>query len=143
MKKILVINGPNLNLLSNRASNHYSNFSYKELEDFIKKKAADFGIEANCKQSNNEGEIIDWIQSYNDFDAIIINPGGYTHSSVAIHDALEICTKPKIEVHLSNILNREEFRTTSITSKACNGSILGLGILGYELALQAAINLIN
>lgn len=144
LTKILIINGPNLNFLGKRNKNIYGIASLKDIELYLQKKIADLNIEINFVQENHEGAIIDLIHNANEYyDAIIINAGGYSHNSVAIHDALEICALPKIEVHLSNILNREEFRKNSIISRVCNGSIIGMGKLGYFLAAIAAKEIID
>lgn len=128
--KILIVNGPNLNLLGKRSENEYGNFT---LEDLNNKILNEFNeIEFSFYQSNLEGELIEKIQTAsNIYDGLIINPGGYSHTSVAIRDALETCTIPKIEVHLSNISNREEFRKNSITAAKCNGYLSGFKDLSY------------
>jgi len=134
MLKILIINGPNLNLLGKRDKSHYGEKSLEDIESEIKKAFKDYKFE--FLQSNHEGEIIDAIQNapaY--FDGIIINPGGYSHTSVAIRDALTECKIPKIEVHLSNLSGREEFRNTMITAPACNGYISGFKEHGYFAAV--------
>ena len=128
--KILIINGPNLNLLGERDISQYGKLTLKDIEEKIKDEFNEDEFE--FFQSNIEGEIISKIQSAPDnFDGMILNPGGYTHTSVAIKDALEICTIPKIEVHLSNIAAREGFRKNLITSSACNGHISGFKHYSY------------
>lgn len=127
---ILVLNGPNLNLLGNREADQYGSFTLDDVQIGLKKEFPKFRFE--FFQSNNEGEIIDKIQgaaSY--FDGIIINPGGYSHTSVAIRDALSICKIPKVEVHISNLSQREDFRKTMITAAACDGYISGFKIKSY------------
>ena len=132
--KILVINGPNLNLLSSRDINTYGNLSLEEINNKMIKVYPE--IEFQFFQSNSEGEIIDSIQKASEtFDALIINPGGYAHSSVAIKDALEICKIPKVEVHISNLSQRESFRQNLITASSCNGYISGFRGDGYLAAI--------
>jgi 3-dehydroquinate dehydratase-2 len=128
--KILVLNGPNLNLLENRSVEDYGSLSLKEIEDVVIKEFHDHQFE--FFQSNHEGELIDKIQiAHKSFDGLIINPGGYSHTSVSIKDALEICTIPKIEVHLSNLASREEFRHSMLTASNCDGYISGFREKSY------------
>lgn len=132
--KILIINGPNLNLLGKRDKSHYGDFTIEHLEEKINKEFPEEKFA--FFQSNVEGEIINEIQSArNNFDAIIINPGGYAHTSVAIRDALADSPLIKIEVHLSHLANREEFRQTLITASGCNGYISGFKEKGYMAAI--------
>ena len=138
MNKIIILNGPNLNLLGEREINHYGNFTLKD----VKKNCNDFSIKNDIElsffQSNIEGELVDKIQdSRNNQDGLIINAGGYTHTSVAIHDALKILKIPIIELHITNIYNREEFRHKSLISKVAKGVICGFGADGYNMALIA------
>lgn len=134
MMKLAVINGPNLNLLGKRDKNHYGVLTLDEIEKGLKNEFSKYKIE--FFQSNHEGEIIDRIQHAPEyFDAIIINPGGYSHTSVAIRDALAECKLPKIEVHLSNLAEREDFRKHSITAAVCNGYISGFRDNGYYAAI--------
>ncbi|SSC14095.1 3-dehydroquinate dehydratase [Mesotoga infera] len=133
--KILVINGPNLNMLGKRKSDIYGVLSYEDLVEIIKFRAQDLGIECEFFQSNYEGELIDRIHGL-DFDALVINPGALTHYSYALRDALEIFTGPKVEVHISNIHAREAFRNRSVVSSVCTGTIAGLGFTGYLLAIE-------
>ncbi len=141
MKKILVVNGPNLNMLGVREPGVYGNDSYIVLCEAITKKADELGVEVELFQSNSEGEIIDKIQSvHGKADGIVINPGAYTHYSYAISDCLKSVSIPAIEVHISNIYKREEFRHKSVTAPACIGQISGLGLKGYLLALEALCN---
>lgn len=138
MKKVLVINGPNLNLLGKREKEHYGTFTLKELEREMKKLAKEKGMEVHFFQSNCEGEIVNEIQeARGKFDGIIINPGAYTHTSIAIRDAFLATGIPFIEVHISNIFAREEFRRRSYLSDIAKGVISGLGMEGYLLALEA------
>ena len=137
-KKILVINGPNLNLLGEREKDKYGSTSLKEIEgkclNFSKKN----NLTLSFFQSNIEGEIINAIQeSRKNMDGLIINAGGYTHTSVAIHDALKLLKIPIIELHITNIYNREDFRHKSLISKLATGIICGFGIKGYIMALEA------
>lgn len=142
--KILIINGPNMQLLGKREPDHYGNKSLKELEEHLEKYANSLNIETTFFQSNHEGDIVDQIGNQSDeFDGIIINPAAYTHTSIAIHDAIKGIDKPTIEVHLSNIHTREDFRHKSITAPACMGQICGLGVMGYKLALLAIEDKVN
>lgn len=136
-KRIMVINGPNLNMLGVREPEIYGNKTYTGLEACIEDYCEKKGAEATILQSNSEGEIIDFIHHCRGtYDGIIINPGAYTHYSYAIHDALASVDTPAIEVHLSNIHKREEFRRKSVTAPACIGQIAGLGFRGYLLAVD-------
>jgi len=137
MKKILVINGPNLNLLGLREPDIYGTQSYSSLLEFIEDAAGNAGIEVRCFQSNSEGAIVDEIQqAYGRFDGIIINPAAYTHTSIAILDALKAVGIPAVEVHLSNIMDREAFRQTSYTALACDKTFYGMGFEGYAEAIR-------
>ena len=138
MKKIIILNGPNLNLLGEREKKEYGTFTIKDIEKSSTEYAKKNGIELTLFQSNLEGELIDKIQSSRkDQDGLIINAGGYTHTSVSIHDALKILKIPIIELHISNIYNREEFRHKSLISKVAKGVICGFGIDGYIMSLKA------
>lgn len=141
--KILIVNGPNLNFLGIREKDIYGSSDYSVLLDKIEKRANELGIEAEVFQSNSEGEIIDALQRayMEEVDGIIINPAAYTHYSYAIRDALASLTVPKIEVHISNIYRREDFRHTSVTAPVCDGQISGLGFDGYLLAMEAVVNI--
>lgn len=144
MKKILIINGPNLNLLHLRNSKIYGNSSLQKIEHQCQLLASEIDVELTFEQTNNEGEIIDLIHNAIDvFDGIIINAGGYTHTSVAIHDALEIFNGAKIELHISNIFKREDFRHHSFLSSVVDAVISGLGVAGYQMALLAIPKLIE
>ena len=143
MKKIILINGPNLNLLGNRENNIYGNHSLEEIKKQSEEKSAELNIECFFCQSNNEGELINFIHSVEkEYDGLIINPAAFTHTSVALLDALRSISKPKIEIHLSNIYTREEYRKKSITSEGVDGLICGFGSLSYILAIEAINNLI-
>ena len=142
--RIIIINGPNLNLLGEREKSHYGNFSLEELKKKCIQESKQLDIEIEFRQSNIEGEIVTMIQdARNKYDGIIINAAGFTHSSVAIRDALEIVKKPKIELHISNIYKREEFRQKSLISGVVSGLICGLGINGYILAINAMHELLK
>ncbi len=143
MKKIIILNGPNLNLLGNRETDIYGKKSLNDIKQICKEKCKLLKLSCDFIQSNNEGELINLIQSVeNDFEGLIINPAAFTHTSVAILDALRAISKPKIEIHLSNIYTREEYRKKSITSEAVNGVICGFGANSYILAIEAINNLI-
>ena len=134
---ILVINGPNLNMLGERDKNIYGNNTYKDLVKLIKDYAKEKSVKVKCVQSNYEGKIIDYIhKSIGKFDAIIINAGAYTHYYYAIKDALNLVKIPKVEVHISNIYEREDFRKISVIKDECDYSIVGQGIKGYLLAID-------
>lgn len=134
---ILVINGPNLNMLGVRDKNIYGETSYNDLVKMIKEYAKEKNVKVKCVQSNYEGKIIDYIhKSIGKFDAIIINAGAYTHYSYAIKDALNLLNIPKVEVHISNIYEREEFRKVNVIKDECDYSIVGQGIKGYLLAID-------
>lgn len=137
---ILLICGPNLNLLGEREKEIYGEKSFGEINVLLEKEAQKMGVNLEIFQSNHEGDIIDKIQdSRENVDGIIINPGAYTHYSLAIRDALKVVKAPIIEVHLSNIYSREEFRHHSVIAPVCWGQIAGLGYWGYVLALQALL----
>ncbi len=134
--KIIIINGPNLNLLGEREQSQYGSDTFKELKDKCLKKSKEIGLEINFTQSNLEGEIVNTIQeARNEYQGMIINAAGFTHTSVAIRDALNIFKKPIIELHISNIYKREEFRHKSLISDIATGGIFGLGTEGYILAI--------
>lgn len=141
MKKYLVINGPNLNMLGVREPGIYGSSTLSDLEAMMREKATELGVSLEFFQSNHEGAIIDKIHaSMGNFDGIILNPGAYTHYSYAIADALGSIDVPCIEVHISNIHKREEFRRISVTAPSCQGQISGLGFYGYICALEALVN---
>ena len=138
-KSVLILNGPNLNLLGTREPEVYGTTTLADIETACRERAGALGIEIDFRQSNGEGELVDWIQEAGGkFEAVILNAGAYTHTSIAILDALKGCQLPVIEVHLSNIFQREEFRHTSYVSQAATGVICGFGAEGYLLALDAA-----
>jgi 3-dehydroquinate dehydratase-2 len=144
MKKIIILNGPNLNLLGEREKDQYGNVTLEEIENSCKDYAAKIKIELTFFQSNIEGDLVNRIQdSRNNHDGLIINAGGYTHTSVAIHDALKILKIPIIELHISNVYNREEFRHKSLISKVAKGVICGFGADGYLMSMHAINKLVN
>lgn len=142
--KVLILNGPNLNLLGTREPEVYGRTTLSEIEAACHSRAANFGLEVNFRQSNHEGELVDWIQqARGECAALILNAAAYTHTSVAILDALSAFSGPIIEVHLSNIFRREGFRHHSFVSTVAHGVVCGFGSFGYELALEAAARLIS
>ena len=143
MKKIIIVNGPNLNLLGKREQGIYGNNSLEDIKQQAQLKCKELNLECFFCQSNNEGDLINFIQSARtDFDGLIINPAAFTHTSVALLDALRSLDKPKIEIHLSNIYTREDYRKKSITSEGVSGLICGFGSLSYILAIEALSKLI-
>ncbi len=137
-KRILVLNGPNLNMLGTREPGTYGSQTLTDIEKMVIDEGAAVGLEVSCKQSNIEGELVTWIQqALGAYDAIVINPGAYSHTSIAIHDAFRAVNLPVVEVHLSNIYTREPFRHHSYVSPVALGVICGLGATGYKLALHA------
>lgn len=142
-KPVLIINGPNLNQLGAREPEIYGEQTLDEIDKLCQKIGLELGLTTDFRQSNNEGEIVDWVQeSILQHSSIIINGGAYSHTSIAILDALRNVTIPIIEVHLSNIYQRESYRQVSYISKAANGVICGFGSDSYELALRAAYKLL-
>ena len=142
--KIIIINGPNINLLGEREQSQYGSVTFDELKQNCQKKCKELNLELEFIQSNIEGEIVNIIQnSRKEFDGIIINAAAFTHTSVAIRDALDIFKKPIIELHISNIYKREEFRKKSLISDIVTGGIFGLGSDGYILAIISMQNLLK
>ncbi|MDQ1340390.1 MAG: 3-dehydroquinate dehydratase [Campylobacterota bacterium] len=142
--KIMVIQGPNLNMLGVREQSIYGPMKLENIHSEMKKQAEQHNIDIEFFQSNLEGELVDKIQEcLGDADAIIINPAAYTHTSIAIRDAISAVGIPTIEVHISNIHRREEFRQKSMTASVCAGSVVGFGPFGYHMAMMAAIQIIN
>lgn len=143
MKKILVLNGPNINFVGIREKGIYGTENYETLVKSIEDKAAELGVAVEVFQTNHEGALIDKIQQayYDKADGIVINPGAFTHYSYAVRDALaSVEAIPKIEVHISNVHKREEFRHTSVTAPVCNGQVVGLGLKGYLYAMEAVLD---
>ncbi|MSU62274.1 MAG: type II 3-dehydroquinate dehydratase [Pedosphaera sp.] len=142
MKTILILNGPNLNLLGQREPQIYGSTTLADIDAQIRHRAIRLGVQVDVRQSNHEGELVTWIQeAIGRVDALIINAGAYTHTSIAIRDAIAASKIPTIEVHLSNVYAREEFRHKSIIAPVCLGQICGLGSMSYLLALEAAFNI--
>jgi 3-dehydroquinate dehydratase-2 len=140
--KLLVLNGPNLNLLGQREPDVYGYTTLKDIEAMVREKAAQFSADIEFRQSNHEGELVDWLHAAKgDCAAILLNAGAYTHTSVALRDAIAGCEIPTIEVHLSNIYARDEFRHKSLIAPVCKGQISGFGAHSYVLAVEAACNL--
>lgn len=142
--KILVINGPNINMLGIREPGIYGNENYEVLLTLIEEWANELNCEVECFQSNHEGAIVDEIQqAYGQFDGIVINPAAYTHTSIAILDALKSVAIPTVEVHISDVSKREDFRRISYAGMACEHHVIGKGLEGYKLALEYLCNKYN
>ncbi|MGP4072458.1 type II 3-dehydroquinate dehydratase [Piscibacillus sp. B03] len=144
MKPVLLLNGPNLNLLGQRDQSTYGNKTLHDVEkdviDFLKNQ----GIKVDVFQSNHEGELIDQLhKAHQEYSGVIFNPGGYTHTSIALRDAIEAIIPPVVEVHISNIHNREEFRQTSLISPVSAGQVMGFGVDGYLIAAYALVKLLD
>jgi 3-dehydroquinate dehydratase-2 len=138
MPRILVLNGPNLNLLGRREPGIYGHTTLADIEAMCAAEAERLGLAVECRQSNSEGELVTWVQAVlGTFDGLILNAGAYSHSSIALLDALRVLDEPLIEVHLSNIYRRETFRQHSYVSLAANGVLCGFGPRGYLMALHA------
>ena len=138
MASVLILNGPNLNMLGKREPGHYGSASLADVEDLCKATATELGLNASCMQSNHEGTLIDALHAADEIHAgVVLNAGGFTHTSVALRDAIAAIKKPVIEVHISNIHAREPFRHKSLIAPVCIGSIAGLGTQGYALAIRA------
>lgn len=142
MTKIMVLNGPNLNMVGIREKNIYGTMSFTDMIELIRKEAEERGVEADCRQSNHEGDLVDWIQEayFGQYDGIVINPGAYTHTSIAIADAVKaIAPIPVVEVHISDIDERETFRHISYAAPYCIAQIKGHGVRGYIEAMDLII----
>lgn len=143
MTKIMVLNGPNLNMVGIREKNIYGTMSFQDMLELIRTEAEARGIEANCRQSNHEGDLVDWIQEayFGGYDGIVMNPGAYTHTSIAIADAVKaIAPIPVVEVHISDIDERESFRHISYAAPYCLAQIKGHGVKGYIEAMDLIIS---
>ncbi len=141
--RILVIHGPNLNLLGKRETSIYGEQTLEGINNSLQRLAKELGVEIVIKQSNHEGEIVDMIQNSEDFSAIVINPAAYTHTSIAIRDAIAAVNIPTVEVHISNIHQREEFRHRSLIAPVVSGQVTGFGPDSYLLGLRAAVSIVN
>ncbi|SES83062.1 3-dehydroquinate dehydratase [Oceanobacillus limi] len=140
LKRLLMLNGPNLNLLGKRENEVYGEFTLQDIENEITKLVEDYGYRLDSKQSNHEGELVDILQAADgEYDGVIFNPAAYTHTSVALHDVIKAISLPVIEVHISNIHSREEFRHKSLLASVCYGQIIGFGKQGYRLAALALL----
>jgi 3-dehydroquinate dehydratase II len=140
--KILFLNGPNLNLLGQREPETYGRLTLADIEAEVRRRAGSLGVEVDFRQSNSEGELVTWIQqARGKADVIVLNAAAYTHTSLALRDALSAVAIPAIEVHLSNVHARETFRHRSIIAPVCRGQITGFGPFSYYLALEAAVNI--
>lgn len=142
--KILIIHGPNLNLLGGRETSVYGKTTLKEIDALLKKKGKELGVEVRSVQSNSEGELVEKIQSAGKkFDGVVMNPAAYTHTSVALRDAVGAVSIPVVEVHLSNIYQREDFRHHSFIAPVARGQICGFGVNSYLLGLEAVVELVQ
>ncbi len=138
--RILVLNGPNLQLLGRREPGVYGTATLADVEALVRRTAGELGVKVEFRQSNHEGQLLDWIgQAPGQFDGIVINPAAYTHTSVALRDALAGAGVPAVEVHVSNVHSREEFRRKSLTAEVCVGVMCGFGVAGYGWALRALV----
>ena len=143
-KRVLVINGPNLNLLGTREPDVYGVTTLNDIEQALKDLGKELGVGIECRQSNQEGQLIDWLHDARDsFDGVVLNPGGLTHTSVSLRDGIAATGLPVVEVHISNTAARESFRHQSVTAAVCIGSLVGFGKNSYALGLRALIDYLN
>ena len=139
-----MLNGPNLNLLGTREPDVYGSTTLQDVEQTMQELAKQLGATVECRQSNQEGQLIDWLHDARDsFDGVVMNPGGLTHTSVSLRDAITACGLPTVEVHISNTAARESFRHQSLTAAVCIGSVIGFGKNSYTLGLRALIDYLN
>jgi 3-dehydroquinate dehydratase-2 len=144
VKRVLILSGPNLNLLGTREPEVYGATTLDDIEQALQKLSKDLDATVECRQSNREGELIDWLHDARDsFDGVVINPGGLTHTSVSLRDGISATGLPVVEVHLSNTAARESFRHHSVTAPVCVGSVVGFGKDSYALGLRALIDYLN
>jgi 3-dehydroquinate dehydratase-2 len=144
VKRVLVLNGPNLNLLGTREPDVYGSTTLDDIAEELADLGGDLGATVECKQSNQEGQLIDWLHDARDsFDGVLINPGGLTHTSVSLRDGIAAAGLPTVEVHISNTHARESFRHQSVTAAVCIGSVIGFGKNSYALGLRALIDYLN
>jgi 3-dehydroquinate dehydratase-2 len=142
--KVLFLNGPNLNLLGEREPEVYGRTTLRDIEEQVRVRASKLGVTIEFRQTNAEGELVDWIQgARGETDVIVLNAAAYTHTSVALRDAIAAVPVPTIEIHLTNVYKREKFRRTSLIGPVCLGSIMGFGAGSYLLGLEAAVNVIS
>lgn len=140
MKRLLLLNGPNINMLGKRENEIYGEFTLQHIEENISELIQGYGFKLDSRQSNHEGELVDFLQEANGaYEGIIFNPAAYTHTSIALRDCIKAIEVPVIEVHISNVHSREEFRHQSMLAPVCHGQIVGLGLLSYRLAAMAFI----
>ncbi len=144
VKRILVLNGPNLNLLGTREPDVYGATTLDDVERALQDLSKDLGATIDCRQSNQEGQLIDWLhEARESFDGVVLNPGGLTHTSVSLRDGIAATGLPVVEVHISNTAARESFRHQSVTAAVCIGSVIGFGKNSYMLGLRALIDYLN